>query len=323
MFYTSVKWDLSSTLIGIFGAYTLTSFVLFKYPTLLHKKKHVAFLARHISHRGGGAVNEAGTNMLELDCHITKDGKVVVVHDSNLLRLTGFDRDVISLNYDELPFLKNRLPIEFQPGEYFSDENVPSDQRKIPLLEEVFKNFSHLPVNIDIKQKNIDLIEQVSYLISKYKMEEHCVWGNKSADITEECYKQNPNIHLLFSTRKVIIVLLYFYTGLLPFVPLKETHLEIFVPTIYHEWAYWQKHKLLAKLLLRPLNKVMIRKSLFTHLQRRGIQVYLWVLNEETEFEEAFKVGATGVMTDYPTKLTRFLQNNERCLLDEFSPISK
>lgn len=54
MFYTSVKWDLSSTLIGIFGAYTLTSFVLFKYPTLLHKKKHVAFLARHISHRGGG-----------------------------------------------------------------------------------------------------------------------------------------------------------------------------------------------------------------------------------------------------------------------------
>lgn len=47
------------------------------------------------------------------------------------------------------------------------------------------------------------------------------------------------------------------------------------------------------------------------------------MLNEETEFEEAFKVGATGVMTDYPTKLTRFLQNNERCLLDEFSPISK
>lgn len=54
MFFPSIKWDLSSALIGIFGTYTLTSFVLFKYPTILHKKKTVAFLARHISHRGGG-----------------------------------------------------------------------------------------------------------------------------------------------------------------------------------------------------------------------------------------------------------------------------
>lgn len=61
-------------------------------------------------------MHEAGTDMLEVDCHLTKDGKVVVVHDSNLLRLTGVDKDVITLNYDELPVLKNQLPIEFQPG---------------------------------------------------------------------------------------------------------------------------------------------------------------------------------------------------------------
>ena len=58
----------------------------------------------HISHRGGAAeayentlegfrraVNECGTQMLELDVHMTKDGVVVVSHDMHLGRLCGAD----------------------------------------------------------------------------------------------------------------------------------------------------------------------------------------------------------------------------------------
>jgi len=32
---------------------------------------------------------EVGVDMLELDCHMTKDGEVVVCHDDNLERVTG------------------------------------------------------------------------------------------------------------------------------------------------------------------------------------------------------------------------------------------
>jgi glycerophosphoryl diester phosphodiesterase len=32
---------------------------------------------------------QVGTQMLELDCHITQDGEVVVCHDEDLSRLTG------------------------------------------------------------------------------------------------------------------------------------------------------------------------------------------------------------------------------------------
>lgn len=41
---------------------------------------------------------EHGTEMLELDCHFTKDGHVVVSHDENLLRQTGHDVTVSSLD---------------------------------------------------------------------------------------------------------------------------------------------------------------------------------------------------------------------------------
>lgn len=39
-------------------------------------------------------------------------------------------------------------------------------------------------------------------------------------------------------------------------------------------------------------------------------QTYLWVINEEDDFKTAFELGAEGVMTDYPTKLTEWLNKN-------------
>jgi glycerophosphoryl diester phosphodiesterase len=57
-----------------------------------------------------------GTHMLELDCHLTKDGLAVVCHDHNLLRATGQDAEICDLTYAELPLLKAELPLDFDPG---------------------------------------------------------------------------------------------------------------------------------------------------------------------------------------------------------------
>lgn len=57
-----------------------------------------------------------GTEMLELDCQLTRDGQVVVSHDQNLLRSTGMDKNISEVDYKDLPLLKPRLPIDFDPG---------------------------------------------------------------------------------------------------------------------------------------------------------------------------------------------------------------
>jgi len=61
------------------------------------------------------AVN-LGTDMLELDCHITKDKQVVVAHDPSLLRIAGVDTLIKDLNYHQLPLIKTSLSIDFEPG---------------------------------------------------------------------------------------------------------------------------------------------------------------------------------------------------------------
>lgn len=185
------------------------------------------------------------------------------------------------------------------------------DERRFPLLREVFEAFPNIPINIDIKINDDELIKQVSDLIIEFKREEYTVWGNFSDEITRKCYKMNPNVNLLFSMRRVTMLLFLMYTGLLPFVPLKETHLEIFLPSIYLQRKNRSNPTILPleKLVVRTISVLLMRPCLFTHLRARGIHVYFWVLNKDEEFKKAFDLGATGVMTDYPTRLKLFLEN--------------
>lgn len=96
----------------LLGGYIVTSVILFKYPHLLHRRKQLKFPCRHISHRGGSAETlentlsafkhalKVGTDLIELDVQLTKDEKVVICHDSGLLRCAGVDKNISDLNYD-------------------------------------------------------------------------------------------------------------------------------------------------------------------------------------------------------------------------------
>lgn len=83
-------WDTLDFNIRIFISDTCKCLLVFKVPFFSY-----VFSAVNI-----------GTDMLELDCHITKDEQVVVSHDANLKRSTGINVNVSDLKYS---VSKNKL----------------------------------------------------------------------------------------------------------------------------------------------------------------------------------------------------------------------
>ncbi|XP_041851776.1 lysophospholipase D GDPD3a [Melanotaenia boesemani] len=301
------------------GGYTLTSLYLLKNPHILHRKKRTALYCTHISHRGGSGERiestieafdhavKQGTQMLEMDCHLTHDGHVVVSHDENLLRQTGHDVTVSSLCLQDLPLYKERLEVTFYAGRYSSGTD-----RKFAQLEDVFRRFPGTPISIEIKENNHQLIKKVSDLVKSYSREEITVWASVDSTILEECRKMNDSMPYSFSMKRGVLLLLLFYSGLLPFVPLGESLLQFYLPRIINRTYIPERSILTNSLVLSLLEKLTMRKSLFRHLAARGIQVHLFVCNEEEDIKAALDVGATGVMTDYPTLLSNYFDRNGR-----------
>ncbi|XP_061081307.1 lysophospholipase D GDPD3-like [Conger conger] len=296
------------------GGYALTSVYLLRNPHILHKKKRSAFYCRHISHRGGSGEKiestmeafthsiEEGTDMLELDCHLTQDGHVIVSHDENLLRQTGHDIDISSVKLEKLPLYKERLEVTFYAGHFSTGLD-----RKFALLEDVFRKFPRVPINIEIKEDNYTLIKKVSALVKQYSREDITVWASVKSDIMRKCRQENPSMPYMFSMARGVQLLLLYYTGLLPFVPIGESFLQFYLIPIINRTYIPSSTIMRNRIITFAIGKLTMRKCLFKHLADRGIQVHLFVCNEERDIEAAFALGATGVMTDYPALLSNYL----------------
>merc|ERR1719195_1897210 len=133
-----------------------------------------------IAHRGGAGEGHENTLAAYHRAVEAGDGEVVVAHDQRLLRLTGVDQNIRDLTYTELPRVKEKLNIDFCPGEYFCDNSVMPEKRTFARLEDVLKTFPDTQINIDVKVQDAGLVEAVNTIIVENQAEGRCVWGSFS-----------------------------------------------------------------------------------------------------------------------------------------------
>ncbi|XP_003998740.1 lysophospholipase D GDPD3 isoform X1 [Felis catus] len=299
------------------GSYAMLSIFFLRRPRLLHTPWAPVFLPRLGAHRAGSGellenTMEAMENslaqrsdFLELDCQLTRDGVVVVSHDKNLSRQSGVNRDVSSLDFEELPLYKEELEVYFSPGRF-----AHGSDRHMVSLEDVFQRFPRMPMSVEIKEENEELINKIAGLVRHFDRNEITVWATEKSSVMKKCRAANPEMPFSFTIGRAIWLLLLYYLGLLPFASIPERFFFCFLPTIINRTYFPFSCSGLNQLAAVISKWLIMRKSLIHHLEQRGVQVVFWCLNEESDFEVAYGLGASGVMTDYPTALRRYLDNH-------------
>jgi glycerophosphoryl diester phosphodiesterase len=86
---------------------------------------------------------EVGSDGIETDVHLTKDGKVVISHDGYLGRVCNGKGNISDYTYDELK--------KFDAGSWFSED---FKGERLPLLEELLDLLKDkdMILNIEIKE---------------------------------------------------------------------------------------------------------------------------------------------------------------------------
>ena len=129
---------------------------------------------------------ECGADYAEIDIQETKDKQLILLHDDSLKRITGLDKKVWEMTYEEIEDLDAGSSF----GKGYQGE-------KIPTLDEVL-NFclGRLDLNIEIKYngKNKGIVQRVIQVIRENHFEEHCVVTSMNYRFLEEIKETAPEI---------------------------------------------------------------------------------------------------------------------------------
>lgn len=221
-------------------------------------------------------------NWLETDLAITKDKKLVIMHDADVTRTTNGTGKVASLNFSELRSLS--------AGEWFDSRFC---HEKVPTFDEVidFINRTHINLNLEIKPTS----------------------GKNAITLTDSMVHQLAvKVNQINSKTRIIISSFY------PDILLKMHCLR---PDLEYACLFNQHTLPLWKPLTRILNAKIIhpddRKltaSKVKRLKKAGYEINVWTVDRIDRANQLFNWGVDGIFTDigqdFPGHHQDFIQDS-------------
>ncbi|MGM0508326.1 MAG: glycerophosphodiester phosphodiesterase [Fusobacteriota bacterium] len=199
---------------------------------------------------------------IEFDVQMTKDKKLVIIHDEKLKRTTNGRGLVEQKSYKEL----NKL----SAGSWFS--NKYKDE-KIPLLSQVLELLKNKDIKINIELKNdkiryIGMESMVLELINNFNLDNKIILSSFNYESLERIYELNKNIEIAYLSKKIKKDIIYNIKR----INAKAIHTKI-----------------------SKLNKKQVKA-----FHEENIKVRCYTINKKRHFKKAIKYGVDGLFTDKP-----------------------
>ena len=260
--------------------------------------------------------------MMETDVSITADGVVILSHDTSLDRKTNATGEIIDWTYADLMekkvdfgYTNQAEDDDYELGEirHFTNEdgievyprdvkmNLPEGGRydgEIFLatrLEDLLICFPENRITVEIKQSGevgLSALREVLRLVRKYDAFDRMVFASFHTEIYEEFNRlkkcgEVPE-EFMFSPGT---------SGVVKYYLLRAAGLDnLFSDKIC--------------VLQLPTEVSIIKlatKGLVKNAHKHNIAVHFWTINDEDEMRYLIEIGADGIMTDYPSRLQKVL----------------
>lgn len=222
----------------------------------------------------GLSVDE-GTDVLELDVHLSADGHVIVMHDDTVDRLTDGEGLIKEQTLAELKTLDAGHAWSPDGGETFPWRGQGLE---IPTMDEVFEAFPDAWYVIEIKQREPSMVDAFIEVLDAYGMRGRSVVASFSSEVMVEFRGKAPDVLTSFGESEAA---------------------ELFFLTSEQEAGYEPPAKVLQ--LPTSFDGVEVFQPFFLdRAARLDLPIHAWTINDAAEMEDLLDLGILGLITDYP-----------------------
>lgn len=214
---------------------------------------------------------DMGADGIELDVQLTKDGKVVVVHDEAIDRVSDGSGLVQDYSYEELKKFN------------FNKIHPECDREQIPTLEEVYRLIkpTDLVINVEMKTSNIfyeGMEDKVLELTERYGMIDRVIISSFNHYTVRSMKEKCPQIKTgaLYSDGTI---------GVVDYVA------DVVKADAMHPG--WTK-------LFYP--------HYLEDCRRRNMAVHVWTINREEDMRKCCEMGLDAIITNYPDVAKRVVE---------------
>ena len=228
---------------------------------------------------------EAGAGGLELDVHLTREGKVVVIHDATVDRVTDGSGAVAGMALVEVRRLDAGNSFSPDGGQTFPYRGRGVG---IPTLAEVYEEFPDTCVNADIKEARQGAEKAVLRVIQDAAAEGRTLVASTDHAVMRRFRKVSGSRISTGASRREIAA----------FYVLSKLHLEALVNPAYEALQAPVEHQGIKLVTPRFLKAA----------HSSGVRVDVWTINDAAEMRRLLDLGVDVIMTDFPEVLESLLQ---------------
>jgi len=268
-----------------------------------------------IAHRGGAAYRPENTiaafrnaialkaDWFELDCTLTKDGEVVVIHDDTLERTTGGVQGAVS-DFTMAELRRYDIGSWFDPK--YSAERFPTLGESLDLAK------GKIGVYIEIKDTGDDT-ELMHAILSDYKdapklfpdhqgeiLKRIQASGSRNLELTRRCI---ADVRARKMEKQVVIQSFSAIVCAVALIEAPELRTELLASSSDRDPLQWNRFLQWLRLLdphgFNP-NKKDVTETLVKDLHARGKTIAVWTVNEPVDMRQLIDWGVDSLITDKP-----------------------